>query len=112
MCCQLHLDNDNLVANPSYPLRAAIRHALEDPAPPVVDAAITAIGRLHDEASRPRLRALLKDKNPYYCGNALLARNDPQYREMATVLADDRLWVNSDSGVCTQLFAVELSMLA
>jgi len=50
-----------------------VRRALEDPAPPVVDAAITAIGRLHDEASRPRLRALLKDKNPYYRGNALLA---------------------------------------
>jgi len=28
---------------------------------------------------------------------------------MATLLADDRLWVNSASGVCTQLFAVELA---
>jgi len=47
-----------------------------------------------------------------HCGNALLARNDPQYHEMATLLADDRVWVNSAYGVCTQLFAVELSMLA
>ncbi|MBS0421163.1 MAG: DUF4331 family protein [Proteobacteria bacterium] len=47
-----------------------------------------------------------------HCGNALLTRHDPQYREMATLLADDRLWVNSASGVCTQLFGVELSMLA
>jgi len=47
-----------------------------------------------------------------HCGNALLARNDEQYRTMATLLADDRLWINSASGVCTQLFAVELSMLA
>jgi len=47
-----------------------------------------------------------------HCGNALLARNSTNYREMATLLADDRLWVNSASGVCTQLFAVELSMRA
>jgi hypothetical protein len=47
-----------------------------------------------------------------HCGNALLARNSTQYREMATVLADDRLWINSASGVCSQLFAVELSMRA
>jgi HEAT repeat protein len=39
----------------------------------VVDAAITAIGRLGDEASRPRLRARLRDNNPYYRGYALLA---------------------------------------
>ena len=41
------------------------------------------------------------------CGNSLLG-----YRAMATLLADDRLWVNSASGVCTQLFAVELANLA
>ena len=41
------------------------------------------------------------------CGNSLLG-----HRAMATLLADDRLWVNSTSGVCTQLFAVELANLA
>jgi len=50
------------------------------------------------------------------CGNQLLAdRHAPasmRYRALATVLADDRLWVNSASGVCTQLFAVELANLA
>jgi hypothetical protein len=42
-----------------------------------------------------------------HCGNSLLG-----YRAMATLLADDRLWVNSASGVCTQLLAVELANLA
>jgi hypothetical protein len=50
------------------------------------------------------------------CGNQLLAdRQAPasmRYRALATLLADDRLWVNSASGVCTQLFAVELASLA
>jgi HEAT repeat protein len=53
-----------------------VRRALDDPAPPVVDAAILAIGRLRDEVSRPRLRARLSDKNPYYRGYALLALGD------------------------------------
>ena len=35
-----------------------------------------------------------------------------RYRVLATVLTDDRLWVNSASSVCTQLFAVELANLA
>jgi hypothetical protein len=35
-----------------------------------------------------------------------------RYRALATLLADDRLWVNSTSTVCTQLFAVELANLA
>jgi hypothetical protein len=42
-----------------------------------------------------------------HCGNSLLG-----YRAMATLLADDRLWVNSASGVCTQLLAVELASVA
>jgi hypothetical protein len=50
------------------------------------------------------------------CGNQLLAAVEAQpserYRPLATLLADDRLWVNSASGVCTQLFAVELANLA
>jgi len=49
------------------------------------------------------------------CGNQLLAREQAsagRYRELATLLADDRLWVNSASGTCTQLFAVELAALA
>lgn len=48
------------------------------------------------------------------CGNQLLASKTVtgtgRYRELATLLADDRLWVNSASGVCAQLFAVELAV--
>jgi hypothetical protein len=50
------------------------------------------------------------------CGNQLLANREAapsmRYRALATVLADDRLWVNSASTVCSQLFAVELAKLA
>jgi hypothetical protein len=49
------------------------------------------------------------------CGNQLLAepRESPmRYRALAQVFADDRLWVNSASGVCRQFFAVELTTLA
>jgi len=50
------------------------------------------------------------------CGNQLLADREAapsmRYRALATLLADDRLWVNSASTVCTQLFAVELATLA
>jgi hypothetical protein len=50
------------------------------------------------------------------CGNQLLADRtaapEARYRPLATLLADDRLWVNSASHVCTQLFSVELSSLA
>jgi hypothetical protein len=50
------------------------------------------------------------------CGNQLLANREAapsmRYRALATLLADDRLWVNSGSSVCTQLFAVELANLA
>jgi hypothetical protein len=35
-----------------------------------------------------------------------------RYRALATLFADDRLWVNSASSVCTQFFAVELANLA
>jgi hypothetical protein len=49
------------------------------------------------------------------CGNQLLADSNAtssnRYRALATLLADDRLWVNSVSAVCTQLFAVELANL-
>ena len=51
-----------------------------------------------------------------HCGNQLLA--DPKappserYARLATLLADDRLWINSASRTCTQLFAVELASLA
>jgi hypothetical protein len=48
------------------------------------------------------------------CGNQLLASKRVtgagRYRELATLLADDRLWVNSASGVCKQFFAVELGL--
>jgi hypothetical protein len=50
------------------------------------------------------------------CGNQLLADREAvpsmRYRALAAVLADDRLWVNGASSVCTQLFAVELANLA
>lgn len=44
------------------------------------------------------------------CGNAWLADADSgpsRYLPLATLLADDRLWVNGASGNCTELFAVE-----
>lgn len=47
------------------------------------------------------------------CGNQWLVDQGTQprhrYRTLAALLADDRLWVNSASGVCTQLLAVELA---
>ena len=50
------------------------------------------------------------------CGNQLLADRtatpSARYRPLATLLADDRLWINGASSVCTQLFAVELASLA
>jgi hypothetical protein len=48
------------------------------------------------------------------CGNQLLAgkvESAGRYRALATLLADDRLWVNSASKICTQFFAVELAQL-
>ena len=48
------------------------------------------------------------------CGNQLAASKSAtagRYHELAVLLADDRLWVNSASGVCTQFFAVELATL-
>lgn len=50
------------------------------------------------------------------CGNQILAgkTTDPatRYQALARAFADDRLWVNSASRVCTQFFAVELAALA
>jgi hypothetical protein len=49
------------------------------------------------------------------CGNQLLAKENVspmRYQALAAVLADDRLWVDSASTICTQLFAVELTSLA
>ena len=49
------------------------------------------------------------------CGNQLLADKAPdpasRYRALALVFADDRLWVNSASRVCTQFFAVEMASM-
>ncbi|HEY7640757.1 MAG TPA: DUF4331 family protein [Steroidobacteraceae bacterium] len=49
------------------------------------------------------------------CGNQLLASKTTtgagRYHQLATLLADDRLWINSASGACTQLFAVEVAQL-
>ena len=50
------------------------------------------------------------------CGNQLLSDQAGQpelrYRALATLLADDRLWVNSQATSCDQFFAVELANLA
>jgi len=50
------------------------------------------------------------------CGNQLLAESkatpSKRYLALATLLTDDRLWVNSNSKICTQLMAVELTALA
>jgi len=50
------------------------------------------------------------------CGNQWLvdegAEPSVRYRVLATLLADDRIWINSASGVCTQLFGVELARIS
>lgn len=50
------------------------------------------------------------------CGNQWLAHGDgtsaARYEALAKLLADDRLWVNTESTICTQLFAVELAQLS
>ena len=47
------------------------------------------------------------------CGNQWLAdtkgKSSHRYDRLAKVLADDRVWVNSKSAVCTQFLAVELT---
>jgi hypothetical protein len=48
------------------------------------------------------------------CGNQVLAAREEtpaRYLPLAKLFAEDRLWVNSASTVCTQFFAVELSNL-
>lgn len=49
------------------------------------------------------------------CGDQVLAGATPsasRYLLLAILLADDRLWINSASRVCSRLFAVELAELA
>jgi hypothetical protein len=49
------------------------------------------------------------------CGNQVLAaaaETPARYLPLAKLFAEDRLWVNSASTVCTQFFAVELAKLA
>jgi hypothetical protein len=46
------------------------------------------------------------------CGNQWVAgkaKGPERYERLARILADDRLWVNSKSTVCTQFLAVELT---
>jgi hypothetical protein len=49
------------------------------------------------------------------CGNQWLAdskaKGPMRYKGLANILADDRLWINSASRVCTQFLAVEFSAL-
>ncbi len=69
----------------------------------------------------PEIQKSLGLYDGYDCkwGNQLLADRDAdltdpdtepslRYRALATLLADDRLWVNSAATVCTEFFAVEL----
>lgn len=65
----------------------------------------------------PDLQASLafQDSLDGRCGNAILTspKDSPsRYRALAQLFADDRLWVNSASSVCTQFFAVEAATLA
>lgn len=57
----------------------------------------------------------LYDGFDHQCGNQWLSeRGAPpatRYRALAALLADDRLWVDSRSTVCNQLFAVERAAL-
>jgi hypothetical protein len=50
------------------------------------------------------------------CGNQVLADSNAvpskRYFALATLLSDDRLWVNTESRECTQFFAVELAQRA
>ena len=49
------------------------------------------------------------------CGNQVLAQPQDvaaRYEALASVFADDRLWVDSSSHLCTQFFAVELANVA
>jgi len=46
------------------------------------------------------------------CGNQFLAEpkdSATRYEKLASVFADDRLWIDSSSGVCTHFFAVEFA---
>jgi hypothetical protein len=47
------------------------------------------------------------------CGNQLLAdakaTSPARYRSLATLLADDRLWINSESSICGEFFSVEFA---
>jgi Domain of unknown function (DUF4331) len=49
------------------------------------------------------------------CGNQWLADNKAEashrYERLAKILADDRVWVNSKSAVCTQFLSVEFTYL-
>lgn len=46
------------------------------------------------------------------CGNSFLADSSVQsparYQALATLLADDRLWIDSDATLCAEFFSVEL----
>ncbi len=54
----------------------------------------------------------LYDAYDRYCGNQWLAgKKETGYRDLAKILADDRLWINSNSNTCKQYLAVELASL-
>jgi len=49
-----------------------------------------------------------------HCGNQFLAEPEDsatRYEKLASVFADDRLWIDSSSGVCTHFFAVEIAVV-
>src|SRR4051812_4139697 len=76
-----------------------------------------------NEASRERVAGFVPDLQASLafqdsldgrCGNAILTspKDSPsRYRALAQLFADDRLWVDSGSSVCTQFFAVEAATL-
>jgi hypothetical protein len=77
------------------------------------DAATPATGGVFEEKIEKTLA--MQDGLDGKCGNQLLADKQAnpslRYRALASVFADDRLWVNSASRVCSQFFAVELASL-
>lgn len=100
--------------------RAAINTAVTDP----FFSDSTAHGRVQDDynaaqasetwadmfADRMAANLAILDALDTNCGNQLLAGAQPvegRYDGLAGVLADDRLFVNTDSGACQQYLAVE-----
>lgn len=113
---------------------ATTRRQLERVGRPMTKNALLAVGLPDDQANRLKDRwnsttpadglqflgqveksLALYDGFDGECGNQFLidlkAPAAERYERLATLLVDDRLWVNTASTTCTQLFAVELAAL-